>query len=407
MIKLYGRIRASRSTGEPLIVRLTSDGELDSTVRQQHAYLLPNVDLSNAPRGFAATVSVSDGDTPLPGGSDSLHVELPQELGYLGPGDIVRLNTQAREVRVLYRVNSPHNSLFVTERCNSNCIMCSQPPKDVDDSFLVQDLLHAIPLMSPETRELGITGGEPTLLGEKLCQLISACREHLPETGLHVLSNGRLFAYLPFAHRMASIGHPDLMFGIPLYSDLAHQHDFVVQAKGAFDQTIRGLLNLGRTGVKTEIRVVIHDQTYSRLPQLAEFIARNLPFVSHIALMGLEMMGYVKMNLGTLWIDPVKYQRELSQCVHTLDEAGLSVSIYNHQLCVLDRSLWPYARQSISDWKNEYLDVCQDCSVRDHCGGFFASAKLRYSDYIQPIPPDQVTCSLAPTCKAVGSSSCP
>jgi hypothetical protein len=32
--------------------------------------------------------------------------------------------------------------------------------------------------------------------------------------------------------------------------------------------------------------------------------------------------------------------------------AGMNVSIYNHQLCVLHRSLWRYARKSISDFNH-------------------------------------------------------
>jgi len=43
-----------------------------------------------------------------------------------------------------------------------------------------------------------------------------------------------------FARRLASIHHPDLMLGNPLYSDLSEEHDYVVQARGAFNETVRG-----------------------------------------------------------------------------------------------------------------------------------------------------------------------
>ncbi len=36
-------------------------------------------------------------------------------------------------IKTLYRVNSCHNMILSTERCNSNCLMCSQPPKDRND----------------------------------------------------------------------------------------------------------------------------------------------------------------------------------------------------------------------------------------------------------------------------------
>jgi His-Xaa-Ser system radical SAM maturase HxsC len=188
-----------------------------------------------------------------------------------------------------------------------------------------------------------------------------------------------------YAQKIAQVRHPDLMFGVPLYSDLADRHDFVVQAKGAFDQTVRGLLNLARCGVRIEVRVVIHRQTYERLPDLARFLLRNMPFVEHVALMGLEMTGYTRLNLEALWIDPHDYQQELSKAVEILDRGRMRVSIYNHQLCLLDRSLWPFAVKSISDWKNEYMPECDGCAVKNDCGGFFSSARLRYSKYIHAI----------------------
>jgi hypothetical protein len=98
--------------------------------------------------------------------------------------------------------------------------MCSQPPKDVDDSNAVREHLRLIELMSPDTAEIGITGGEPTLLKDGLLTVIGRCKELLPSAALHVLSNGRLFYYSSYARHVAEIEHPDLMFGIPLYSDI-------------------------------------------------------------------------------------------------------------------------------------------------------------------------------------------
>jgi His-Xaa-Ser system radical SAM maturase HxsC len=175
------------------------------------------------------------------------------------------------------------------------------------------------------------------------------------------------------------------MVGIPLYSDLSHVHDYVVQADGAFGETIRGILNLKRLNQRVEVRVVVHRQTYKRLPQLAEFIARNLTFVDHVTFMGLEMTGFTRANLDKLWIDPYDYQSELRRAVLDLAARRMHVSIYNHQLCTLDRALWPFARKSISDWKNKYMAECDGCAVRQQCGGFFASAQLRYSDHISSI----------------------
>jgi hypothetical protein len=60
-----------------------------------------------------------------------------------------------------------------------------------------------------------------------------------------------------------------------------------------------GLQNLGRHGVPVEIRV-LHRYTFERLPQLAEFIYRNLTFASHVTFMGMEMMGFAINSLDAV-----------------------------------------------------------------------------------------------------------
>jgi hypothetical protein len=88
-----------------------------------------------------------------------------------------------------------------------------------------------------------------------------------------------------------------------------------------------------------------------------------------------------------LWIDPWDYGRDLEAATLFLAERGMTVSVYNHQFCVVPESIWPYCRQSISDWKNEYLPVCNECGVQEQCGGFFTSSLRRgISTHIRALP---------------------
>lgn len=382
MIKLTSRniYPLSSITFEKTITKLSENPQLPFPLRSEHILLVKR-ELEEYPNGFKAYFFFSD--------TDSAHrldncFKIGDELDYLSEGDVIRLDTQNRSIRVLYRINSGHNSILVTERCNSYCLMCSQPPKDRDDSYIIDEVLESVPLMSRRTVELGITGGEPTLLGDSFIKILFSIKNNLPFTSLHVLTNGRHFADLEFARKVAHVNHPDLMFGIPLYSDVSSLHDYVVQAEGAYYETIKGILNLKRLSQKVEIRVVLHKQTFQRLPRLAEFIARNLLFVDHVALMGLEMMGFTKPNLPVLWIDPADYQSELVEAVSILSRYKMNVSIYNHQLCLLDPRLHEFSKKSISDWKNEYMPECSQCMKRNECGGFFSSAKFKYSDKIKP-----------------------
>ena len=263
--------------------------------------------------------------------------------------------------------------------------MCSQPPVDRDDSYQVQINLEAIRLMEPAPLQLGITGGEPTLLRDRLFEIMTELTTRLPETSIQMLTNGRRFAWPDFTEAFMAVAHPRLIVCIPLYSDNAPEHDYVVQARGAFDQTLQGLHRLARYSQAVEIRVVLHKVTIPRLLDLVQFIYRNLPFASHVALMGLEITGFTKPNLEKLWIDPYDYQHNLHRAVEYLAIRGMNVSIYNHPLCLLPQPLWPFARQSISDWKNIYLAECEACSAKDRCGGFFRSAERKSSAHIHAL----------------------
>lgn len=366
---------------QSLILVVTKDVNFNSPSRSSAALLIDHIDSQTAVADFGI-VLVRHSSSPAP---DSVRIiNIGAAFEFLADGDVVRI-TSDRTVSVIYRLNASINSLLVTERCNSFCVMCSQPPRDIDDSYLIDQWMRAIPLFSRNTREIGITGGEPTLLGNQLLRLLKQLKAYLPDTAVHMLSNGRNFKDIEVAKALAAVRHPDIMLGVPLYSDIASIHDFVVQADGAYDETIRGLLNLRRCSIPIELRVVIHRVTYERLPELARFIVRNLQFVDKVALMGLEITGFTKTNLGELWIDPVEYQQQLKEAVAILSRGQVTASIYNHQLCVLDRTLWPIAVKSISDWKNEYMPECDGCSVRYKCGGFFSSAHIKRSQHIAPV----------------------
>jgi hypothetical protein len=96
-----------------------------------------------------------------------------------------------------------------------------------------------------------------------------------------------------------------------------------------------GLHQAARNGIRVEIRVVLHRLTIPRLARLVEYIYRNLSFVEHVALMGLEYVGYTPRNIAELWIDPFHYQAELERAVGYLAMRNKQVFIYSHQPCVL------------------------------------------------------------------------
>ncbi|MFE8645814.1 His-Xaa-Ser system radical SAM maturase HxsC [Sphingomonas sp. NCPPB 2930] len=379
MLKLSGiPIRTHAEVGRK-IFSITTNSDLPLPLKKQKAYLLRSG--GEFIPGFLHYLVLGAMPTNFP--PDQPYTLLDQQFDYLEQDDVVRVGDG--RIRVLYRALSDSNSFLLTERCNNYCLMCSQPPKDIDDSWLLDEAMEAIRLLPASTKEIGITGGEPTLYGRRFIDLLHLAKSYHPQAAVHVLSNGRYFMDLDFCRAYAAVKHPDLMVGIPVYSADPSVHDYVVQAEGAFQETILGILNLKRMKQRVELRVVLHKQTIGGLVQLAEYIARNLLFVDQVALMGLEIMGFARANIHELWIDPADYRDTLSEAVEILRAYGIKTAVYNHPLCLINSDIEDVYVKSISDWKNEFAVECELCLRQQDCGGFFSSGiKYRYSSSLKP-----------------------
>lgn len=303
-------------------------------------------------------------------------------ISELHDNDIITIYPDGK-INIIYDSNSHHNAVFITERCNSNCIMCPQPPvKQEEDKFDLN--LKFISLIDKKTKSIGITGGEPTLIGEKLFDILRAIYHRIPDASINLLSNGVKFENYQYAKKFTQAIKQEIIVDIPLYSDIDTIHNSIVRTN-SFYRTIKGIYNLAKFNMKIGIRVVIHRMNYERLPELAEFIYSNFPFVYHVAFMQMEPIGYAKDNLNDLWIDPLDYTNELEKAIINLRNRDIHVSIYNTQLCILPEKLKRYAVQSITDWKNIYLAECEKCILKEKCPGFFMSSKEIHSRGISAI----------------------
>lgn len=340
-------------------------------------YILVGEDITCAQKGFAATLTTAKNIKEV--GSPICVIE---NVADINEGDVVVIN-KFGEIAFVYEITSRYNAIIATERCNHRCIMCPQPPI-LQEKDRTPFNLQLITLFDKKTQEIGITGGEPTLIGDNLFVLIKQIQKYLPKTSISILSNGVKFADKEYAMKLAKCFHHDLQIDIPLFSDIAEEHNRIVGAK-TFYKTVQGLYNLALFHQRIGLRVVVHKQTYKRLPQFADYIYHNFPFVSQVAFMQMETIGLAKENIAELWIDPYDYNEQLREAVLLLADRGMKPYIYNAQLCILPEDIRCYAQQSISDWKDIYLPECEGCTLRGQCAGFFASNREMHSQYIKKI----------------------
>ena len=377
MLKLHGKIEHFQSDfkGHRLLY-ITNNINIPEVIRSKYALLVEK----EIPEGYGAYFSFNKKNLNV---NNFYH--LKSAFNYLLEGDIVRVDDRGN-FATLFRVNSTNNTILLTTRCNHYCLMCSQPPTTEDDSWIFSETMNLLEMIPDTTKVMGYSGGEPTLYGDDFVRLIKKTKDYLPNTVIDVLTNGRAFSDYSFSKKIEKANHPNCTFGIPLYSYDPVNHDYIVQARGAFDETIKGIVNLKKCNQRVEIRIVIHKQTINDLIETCSYIARNLLFVDHVALMGLEITGFTRANLDKLWIDPYEYKDILSKAVNILNSYNIETSVYNHQICTVNNDVMENYHQSISDWKNEYVKECEGCTKINHCGGFFSSSKkYKYSKYINAI----------------------
>ena len=359
--------------GEDIVGRIT----FGKNVFQRSDEILVSKDASTSAFGYVATITTKE--TIADNGKPCCVVN---DINDFHEGDVVVVNKQG-EIIFVYEIKSNHNAIMATERCNHCCIMCPQPPI-LQEKDKTPFNLKLISLFDKHTKEIGITGGEPTLIGDNLFVLINHIKKELPKTAISILSNGVKFADKEYAMKLAKCRHHDLQIDIPLFSDIAEEHNRIVGAK-TFYKTVQGLYNLALFHQRIGIRIVVHKQTYKRLSQFADYIYHNFPFVVQVTFMQMETTGLAKENFDQLWIDPYDYNTELREAVLLLVDRGMKSYIYNAQLCVLPEDIRCYAQQSISDWKDIYISECEGCVLRGQCAGFFESNREAHSSHIKKV----------------------
>lgn len=363
-----------RQQGPRLIACVTAATRLASQWHPSLNYIVPVIDdsdratllalqragVSNLIAAQATVDGLQKGPVLVVGPSD------------LKTGDVVALEPHRRHAEVLMRESDQHHTVFLTNRCNSRCLMCSQPPIDEDDSWRSQEAIEVMEHMTWSPEVIGFTGGEPLLLGSALRRVLSASADRHPHAHIEVLTNGRLASDEAYARELLAGLPRRLCWMVPLYGHAPFLHDYVVQAQGAFDETLLGLLNLQRHHQLVQLRVVLIRPVLEILPALADFIARNLPFVREVALMGCEPVGFALANREDCEVDLGEWQDELRSAVRRLQRGAVPVILMNTPLCGLHPELWPLAHRSISDWKNTYAPSCDPCQVKRDCCGLFA-----------------------------------
>lgn len=364
-------------TGEN-ILRVTVRGEELYIPRHDCALLVENAGEQIEP-GYSLYLLDSSMDAQSSNWQNTLSVGFPccvlPDDAFLEPGQFLQIcaDGQSAAISILSTDDLPDRTLFLTGKCNSNCIMCPYTSKwrekAEDTPFAL--LLRYIELMNPYAPYLCVTGGEPSLLKDEFIELLSHIKAHFSSCLLHILTNGRAFYYTDFFEMYRRVRPLKTLLGIPVYAHNRELHDTITLAPGSFEETTAGLDRLYTAGEHIELRIVLTALNVPYLLDLARFIHNRYPNVYMVSIMGLEMMGNAFINRKQVWINYDDVSERLSATVDYLVMSGIQTQIYNMPLCKVNRRHWALCQKSISSEKVAFYPECEQCGIRSTCGGFF------------------------------------
>lgn len=319
------------------------------------ACLVRESDLIFYPEGLRIPLSVSEYDA------------------FMGLPDYSVLEYRTGRAFVLHDASSLDNAIFITNRCNSNCIMCptSNQVRRHSEIAAITNLLKLCYQIPSDAAHLTITGGEPFLLRDDLFVLLQYLKMHKNHIEYLLLTNGRALGDSSYFKKFCATVPDNLLIGIPLHGYDATTHDRITRSPGSFDQTYQALKHLATTAIKVELRIVVSLLNLESIEAISCLIIKELAHVHVVTFIGLEMLGNARLNQEEVWLDYRSSFGAVTGAIDKLINAGINVVIYNYPLCCVPERYWSICHKSISPEKVRYLDECGMCTKKDYCGGMF------------------------------------
>jgi MoaA/NifB/PqqE/SkfB family radical SAM enzyme len=160
--------------------------------------------------------------------------------------------------------------IYLRGQCNNDCLFCElKNRKEISFSQVKKKISG---FNHKKDKRIIFTGTEPTLRKDLFDLLKSAKAKKI--NIIQLTTNGRLLADKEFAKRIISSGAN--YFKISLHGDDAQLHDRIVQRKGSFRQTIKGIENLIELNQRDNIvlSVVLLNLNYRHLPEILKIAKR-------------------------------------------------------------------------------------------------------------------------------------
>lgn len=277
-------------------------------------------------------------------------------------------------------------SLHVTDLCNSKCTFCVVgSPLAKSDSVVYADLVHFLIANSGQGYEsVNFHGGEPTI-HPQLFNLLETVRI-LGYPEVQIQTNGRKLKDPRFVQKLVDGGVR--LFVISLHGSDAGVQDLLAQAPGGFHETLEGIRNAKRAGVKVRTNTVLTRMNMGQLANICQLCV-DLE-VDHINISNLHPVGSGFFALDLQAPTVAETRAALLPVLDALSDRPITVTLEGFPLCVVT----PYEQLAIEDGtrfirmmyqgavhdnydafmdaqQREFGPPCDGCALRTVCGGVY------------------------------------
>jgi hypothetical protein len=266
--------------------------------------------------------------------------------------------------------------LRMTAACNNHCFFCIVDDEIARSRFRPTAALIAEVDAAGPDEVIDIFGGEPTIdpsFWPVVAHVLASGRR------LTVASNVRAFAKPALAERLAQLGGDRVIVRTSLMAADAALHDRLNLARGAFDQTVRGMRNLAAQGVDVRANMVL--------------LAENVHCTTETALLAFEagatsfkMSGAVRTArfLGSV-PDPAAVRSAIAGTAAVLLALGLPFKFEKLPLCLAGHRGEHAWRVQAEDPRAlapffAPMAACRGCALAPACPGGEQGAIRRYGE---------------------------
>ncbi|MCX6743847.1 MAG: radical SAM protein [Candidatus Parcubacteria bacterium] len=288
----------------------------------------------------------------------------------------------------------------IIRKCNQKCLFCSNPENFKEISF-AEYKKQLDDLIKLNTKEIIITGGEPTLHP----QLFSFIKYAL-DKGMtcRIITNGQKLADSNYLNNLADSGlqHLHLSF----YSYKPEIQNFLAQNKSSYSNLIKSLSNLAKYNFQVDLNCVINKYNAKHLDKNVIFIIKKFPYIKHFVFNNLDpFMNRASENSHVI---PrlSDFEVSLNKALKILKLAGKSFRVERVPLCyMLDFAEFSTETrkrvkdegriiffldkrkkmvQSSDQFKYPDVKICKKCSLVSICAGLYAAGQYYNPSELRP-----------------------